>query len=47
MELALAPVMTADHTLLLAEDEQPGKARPDKIPGLKPAFSKHGTITAD
>ncbi len=42
----LAPVMTADHTLLLADDEQPGKARPDKIPGLKPAFSKHGTITA-
>ena len=42
----LAPVMTAEDTLLLAEDEQPGKARPDKIPGLKPAFSKHGTITA-
>ncbi|MCX4031325.1 thiolase family protein [Aeromonas caviae] len=42
----LAPVMAADHTLLLAEDEQPGKARPDKIPGLKPAFSKQGTITA-
>ncbi|MFQ2765595.1 thiolase family protein [Aeromonas caviae] len=42
----LAPVMTADHTLLLAEDEQPGKARPDKIPTLKPAFSKTGTITA-
>jgi acetyl-CoA C-acetyltransferase len=42
----LAPVMTAEDTLLLAEDEQPGKARPDKIRGLKPAFSKHGTITA-
>jgi acetyl-CoA C-acetyltransferase len=27
-------------------DEQPGKARPDKIPGLKPAFAKDGTITA-
>lgn len=27
-------------------DEQPGKARPDKIPYLKPAFSKDGTITA-
>jgi acetyl-CoA C-acetyltransferase len=27
-------------------DEQPGKARPDKIPGLKPAFLKDGTITA-
>ena len=27
-------------------DEQPGKARPDKIPSLKPAFVKDGTITA-
>ncbi|MFZ2994671.1 acetyl-CoA C-acyltransferase [Sphingobium sp.] len=27
-------------------DEQPGKARPDKIPTLKPAFVKDGTITA-
>ncbi|UXB12037.1 acetyl-CoA C-acyltransferase [Aeromonas dhakensis] len=41
----LAPVM-AGETLLLAEDEQPGKARPEKIPQLKPAFSKTGTITA-
>ncbi|MDH0346350.1 thiolase family protein [Aeromonas dhakensis] len=41
----LAPVK-AGETLLLAEDEQPGKARPEKIPQLKPAFSKAGTITA-
>ena len=27
-------------------DEQPGKARPDKIPTLKPAFARDGTITA-
>lgn len=27
-------------------DEQPGNARPDKIPSLKPAFKKDGTITA-
>jgi acetyl-CoA C-acetyltransferase len=27
-------------------DEQPGKARPEKIPTLKPAFIKDGTITA-
>ena len=27
-------------------DEQPGKARPDKIPTLKSAFVKDGTITA-
>ncbi|WP_111495644.1 thiolase family protein [Marinobacter bohaiensis] len=27
-------------------DEQPGKARPEKIPTLKPAFKKDGTVTA-
>ncbi|KGJ12825.1 thiolase family protein [Paracoccus sanguinis] len=27
-------------------DEQPGNARPDKIPTLKPAFRKDGTVTA-
>ncbi|QYE36112.1 acetyl-CoA C-acyltransferase [Polymorphobacter sp. PAMC 29334] len=27
-------------------DEQPGKAQPAKIPALKPAFAKDGTITA-
>ncbi|MDO5705499.1 MAG: acetyl-CoA C-acyltransferase [Paracoccus sp. (in: a-proteobacteria)] len=27
-------------------DEQPGNARPDKIPQLKPAFRKDGTVTA-
>jgi acetyl-CoA C-acetyltransferase len=32
--------------VLVEVDEQPGKARPDKIPSLKPAFVKDGTITA-
>jgi acetyl-CoA C-acetyltransferase len=27
-------------------DEQPGKARPEKIPHLKPAFATDGTVTA-
>lgn len=27
-------------------DEQPGKAKPEKIPQLKPAFAKDGTVTA-
>ncbi len=27
-------------------DEQPGRGRPDKIPTLRPAFAKDGTITA-
>ncbi|MBI1251727.1 MAG: acetyl-CoA C-acyltransferase [Alphaproteobacteria bacterium] len=30
----------------IAEDELPRKARPDKIPQLKPAFTKDGTVTA-
>lgn len=30
----------------IAQDEQPGKARPEKIPHLKPAFRKDGTVTA-
>jgi acetyl-CoA C-acetyltransferase len=32
--------------VVVETDEQPGKARPDKIPTLKPAFAKDGTITA-
>ncbi|MFT3966674.1 MAG: acetyl-CoA C-acyltransferase [Sphingobium sp.] len=31
---------------LVEIDEQPGNAKPDKIPGLKPAFVKDGTVTA-
>jgi acetyl-CoA C-acetyltransferase len=31
---------------LIDTDELPRKARPDKIPSLKPAFNKDGTVTA-
>ncbi len=31
---------------VVATDEQPPKARPDKIPNLKPAFRDGGTVTA-
>jgi acetyl-CoA C-acetyltransferase len=31
---------------VITADEQPAKARPDKIPLLKPAFAKEGTVTA-
>ena len=30
----------------VADDEQPGKAKPEKIPTLKPAFRPDGTVTA-
>ena len=47
-EREIAPVEVAGRkgTETIAVDEQPGKAQPDKIPGLKPAFAKDGTITA-
>ncbi len=32
--------------IMVSEDEEPGKGRPDKIPSLRPAFVKTGTITA-
>ncbi len=31
---------------VIARDEQPAKAKPEKIPTLKPAFAKDGTVTA-
>ncbi|MBV7316805.1 thiolase family protein [Shewanella sp. NIFS-20-20] len=30
----------------ISQDEQPGNAKPEKIPSLRPAFAKDGTITA-
>jgi acetyl-CoA C-acetyltransferase len=44
----LAPVTLAGKVgdTVIARDEQPFKAKLDKIPGLKPAFKKDGTITA-
>jgi acetyl-CoA C-acetyltransferase len=45
-EIVPVTVKTRGGDVSVAVDEQPGKARPDKIPTLKPAFSKDGTITA-
>ena len=44
----IAPVTLAgrDGDVVIKTDEQPAKAKLDKIPGLKPAFKKDGTITA-
>ena len=44
----IAPVTVAGRRgeALVDTDEQPGKAKPEKIPSLKPAFVKDGTITA-
>ncbi len=40
----IVPVQT--KTALITTDELPSKARPEKIPLLKPAFSPDGTVTA-
>jgi acetyl-CoA C-acetyltransferase len=44
----IAPVTIAGKggEVKIDKDEQPFKAKLDKIPGLKPAFKKDGTITA-
>ncbi|MFG6081112.1 acetyl-CoA C-acyltransferase [Paracoccus litorisediminis] len=44
----VAPVRIAARggEVLVSIDEQPGKARPDKIPTLRPAFREGGTVTA-
>ena len=45
-EIAPVTYTTRAGDVTVAEDEQPGKARPEKIPQLKPAFRKDGTVTA-
>ena len=45
-EITAVEVTSRKGTETVSVDEQPGKARPDKIPTLKPAFAKDGTITA-
>jgi acetyl-CoA C-acetyltransferase len=44
-EIAPVAVTTRKGESVVAEDEQPRTARPDKIPTLKPAFRKDGTVT--
>jgi acetyl-CoA C-acetyltransferase len=45
-EIAPVTVKTRAGDVVVDTDEAPGKGRPDKIPSLKPAFAKDGTITA-
>lgn len=44
----IVPVSIAGkkENLLIEKDEEPGNAKFDKMPALKPAFDKQGTITA-
>ncbi len=45
-EIAPVSVITRKGETRVDGDEQPGLARPDRIPHLKPAFRKDGTVTA-
>ena len=45
-EIAPVTVKTRAGDVVVATDEGPGKIKIDKIPTLKPAFKKDGTITA-
>ena len=44
-EIAPFTVSGRKGDVTIAADEQPAKARPEKIPHLKPAFRKDGTVT--
>ena len=48
IESEIEPVVITNHkgSVTITVDEQPGQARLDKIPQLRPAFKKDGTITA-
>jgi acetyl-CoA C-acetyltransferase len=45
-EIAPVTVSSRKGDVVIDKDEQPAKASPDKVPGLKPAFRKDGTVTA-
>ena len=45
-EVTPVEITTRKGTVTVKADEQPGTARPDKIPQLKPAFREGGTVTA-
>lgn len=44
-EIASVTIRGRKGDVTISEDEQPGNARPEKIPHLKPAFRKDGTVT--
>ncbi|MBU3069706.1 acetyl-CoA C-acyltransferase [Aestuariicella sp. G3-2] len=45
-EIVPVTVKTRKGETVIDTDEQPGNALPDKIPTLRPAFKKDGTVTA-
>jgi len=45
-EIVAVTIKTRKGEVVVDTDEQPGNAKIDKIPQLKPAFAKDGTVTA-
>ncbi|MCB9591214.1 MAG: thiolase family protein [Sandaracinaceae bacterium] len=45
-ELVSVTIADRKGDVVVAEDEEPKRARPDKMPSLRPAFDREGTITA-
>ena len=45
-EITPVALATRSGQIMVEADEQPAKAKPEKIPQLKPAFRKDGTVTA-
>lgn len=45
-EIVAVEITDRKGTVSVSQDEEPGKAMFEKMPGLKPAFDKQGTITA-
>jgi acetyl-CoA C-acetyltransferase len=45
-EIAPVTVSSRRGDVIVDTDEGPGNARPEKIPALRPAFKKDGTVTA-
>lgn len=45
-EIAPVTISSRRGDVVVDTDEQPGNAKPDKIPQLRPAFDKNGTVTA-
>jgi len=45
-EIAPVTIKTRKGEHTISEDEQPKNAQPEKIPSLRPAFRKDGTVTA-
>ncbi len=45
-EIAPVKIETKKEPILIDKDEEPFNTKFDKIPGLKPAFDKDGTVTA-